>query len=122
MREAATELLPACTGHRRQAIARLTGRLADERDDGVRRAIVRTAGKLARAEKDASAVRDWLARVATSEPDQSLRLVALAEATSLPGPPVVKVDNALELLAAHTRRLRDQYPHRRPAAAAGAGQ
>jgi hypothetical protein len=88
VREAATELLPACTGHRRQAIARLTGRLADEHDDGVRSAIVRTVGKLARAERDATAVRDWLARIATSEPDQQLRLVALAEATSLPGPPV----------------------------------
>jgi HEAT repeat protein len=100
VREAATELLPACTGRRRQAIARLTGRLADERDDGVRSAIVRTAGKLAPFEKDAAAVRDWLARIATSEPDLRLRLVALAELAALPGPPVVEVGDALALLAA----------------------
>src|SRR5215813_5244412 len=100
VREAATEVLPACTGRRKQAIARLTGRLADERDDGVRSAIVRTAGKLARVEKDAAAVRDWLARIATSEPDLRLRLAALAEVAALPGPPVGEVGDALELLAA----------------------
>ncbi len=103
VREAATEVLPACTGHRRQALARLTGRLADESDDGVRSAIVRTAGKLARAEKDATAVRDWLAQIATSDPDPRLRLFALAEVVALPGPPVVKVDDALTLLASAYR-------------------
>jgi hypothetical protein len=100
VREAATELLPVCTGHRRQAIARLTGRLTDEGDAGVRQAIIRTIGRLARAEPEATAVRDWIAGVATSEPDPRLRLVALAEATSLSGAPVVEVDDAVELLAA----------------------
>jgi len=100
VREAATEVLPACTGRRKQAIASLTGHLADERDDGVRSAIVRTAGKLARVEKDAAAVRNWLARIATSEPDLRLRLAALAEVAALPGPPVGEVGDALELLAA----------------------
>jgi hypothetical protein len=100
VREAVTEVLPACTGRRRQAIARLTGRLADERDDGVRSAIVRTAGKLARAEKDAAAVRDWLAQIATSEPDLRLRLIALAEIATLPGPRVGEVGDACKLLAA----------------------
>jgi hypothetical protein len=101
VREAATGVLPACTGHRRQAIMRLTGRLADEGDDAARRAIVCTVGALARAEKDPAMARDWLARTAASDPDLRLRLVALAEVAALPGPPpAIDVDDALDSLAA----------------------
>src|SRR5262249_14527498 len=73
-----------------------------ERDDGVRSAIVRTAGKLARVEKDAAAVRDWLARIATSEPDLRLPLAAPAQGAPLPRPPLGEGGEALQLLpAAH---------------------
>jgi hypothetical protein len=41
-----------------------------------------------------------MVRIATSEPDQRLRLVALAELAALSGPLVVDADDALELLAA----------------------
>src|SRR5262249_16395286 len=111
VREAATEVLPACTGRRKQAIARLTGRLADERDDGVRSAIVRTAGKLARGEKNAAAVRDWLAPAAPPAPPPPRPRAAPARGPPPPAPPAGRgrrgaggggggVGEALVLLAA----------------------
>ncbi|MFI6743533.1 HEAT repeat domain-containing protein [Nonomuraea sp. NPDC050451] len=105
VREGALEVLPACTRRRPEALARLAGRLADETDEHVRRAIVRTAGTLARCEEGVDpALRDWLAGIVAAEPDLQLRLVALAELASLPGapdePPVAEVDDALEMLAA----------------------
>nr|WP_055506785.1 hypothetical protein [Nonomuraea pusilla] len=105
VREAVAGVLPACARQRRAALARLTGRLAGEDDEAVRGAIVRTVGTLARREDaDDAAPRDWLARLVTTESDPRLRLVALAELTSLPGapdvPPVADVDDALEMLAA----------------------
>ncbi|MFD0475671.1 HEAT repeat domain-containing protein [Nonomuraea thailandensis] len=48
VREAAAEVLPACTGQGRAALARLTARLADEGDTSVRAAFLRTLGTLAR--------------------------------------------------------------------------
>ncbi|MEV6036530.1 hypothetical protein AB0L65_35620 [Nonomuraea sp. NPDC052116] len=105
VRGAVLEVLPACTRRRRAALTRLTGRLAEETDEEVRRAIVRTAGTLARFEEGVDpALRVWMAGIVAAEPDLSLRLVALAELTSLPGapdePPVAEVDDALEMLSA----------------------
>ncbi|MFI7616574.1 HEAT repeat domain-containing protein [Nonomuraea terrae] len=92
VREAVTEVLPACTRRGRAALTLLTARLPHESDASVRIAIVRTVGTLARAEDDAGPEpSDWLAGVAAAEPDVRLRLVALTE---------LGADDALDLLAA----------------------
>ncbi|PZG16860.1 HEAT repeat domain-containing protein [Nonomuraea aridisoli] len=102
VREAVTEVLPACTRRGRAALTLLTARLPHEPDESVRTAIVRTVGTLARAEGDpGQEPRDWLAGVAAAEPGVRLRLVALTELTSLPGvSDVMGADDALDLLAA----------------------
>ncbi|WP_188190373.1 hypothetical protein [Nonomuraea sp. SYSU D8015] len=113
VREATAGVLLA--GADEAVLARLAGRLAVEDDHGVRAAIVRAAGVLARRPEHAADTRAWLARTLEEERDPRLRLGLLAELAALP-------DTRLDLPVAEVLDLINAaYEGRRPTApAAGA--